>query len=413
MLDLHDSPAAPEAPAAPGHGPEPLSGRVGRVAAMAGRHAEAVDRDARFPAEAVAALRAEALFGLLVPRSLGGEEAALGTVVDICYRLGRACSSTAMIYAMHQVKVACVVRHGAGNPWQDGLLRRLAADQLLFASSTTEGQGGGNVRSSAAPILREGDRVTLDRAATVMSYGAQADAIVTTARRSPEAAASDQVLAVFLKGDYALGPSGGWNTLGMRGTCSGGFALKAEGCADQVLAAPYETIHARTMTPVSHLVWSAVWTGIAAAAVERAQAFMRKAARRNGGQMPPGVAHYAKAASTLAVLRSLVGASVARYDRALADPAVLGGLEFQTAITLLKVETSEMAVATVLAALRACGLSGYRTDGEASVGRHLRDVLSAPLMVNNDRILTSLAATALMTPVPSSLGLAPADGDLS
>jgi acyl-CoA dehydrogenase len=36
---------------------------------------------------------------------------------------------------MHQTKVACLIRHGRGEPWQDGLLRRIAGEQLLMASS--------------------------------------------------------------------------------------------------------------------------------------------------------------------------------------------------------------------------------------------------------------------------------------
>jgi acyl-CoA dehydrogenase len=67
------------------------------------------------------------------------------------------------------------------------------------------------------------------------------------------------------------------------------------------------------------------------------------------------------------------------------------------------VEASELAVTTVLAAMRACGLSGYRNDGDVSVGRHLRDVLSAPLMINNDRILSSIATASLMSGVPATL----------
>ena len=41
--------------------------------------------------------------------------------------------------------------------------------------------------------------------------------------------------------------------------------------------------------------------------------------------------------------------------------------------------------------------------GDFTVGRHLRDVLSAPLMINNDRILTNIATASLMSAVPSSL----------
>ena len=58
-------------------------------------------------------------------------------------------------------------------------------------------------------------------------------------------------------------------------------------------------------------------------------------------------------------------------------------------MNLLKVNASELAVATVMSAMQACGLSGYRNDGEFSVGRHLRDILSSPIMINNDRILAN------------------------
>ena len=70
----------------------------------------------------------------------------------MCYTLGRACSSAAMIFAMHQTKVACLVRHGTGSTYHETLMRRVASEQLLLASSTTEGQNGGNIRSSAAAV---------------------------------------------------------------------------------------------------------------------------------------------------------------------------------------------------------------------------------------------------------------------
>ncbi len=166
---------------------------------------------------------------------------------------------------------------------------------------------------------------------------------------------------------------------------------------------PYDKIHAQTMTPVAHLCWSSVWSGIAASAVERAQTFTRKAARGAGGQLPPGAAHYTKATSSLRTLCGLVNAALRRYEAALQDERALGSIDFQTAINLTKVDASELAVATVMSALRACGLSGYRNDGDASVGRQLRDVLSSPLMINNDRILSSLSTASLMSVVPASL----------
>ncbi len=381
--------------------PQDLIARAEQVARVAAEHAEDVDARGRFPREALAALKAERLLGAMVPARLGGEGASIAELAEVCHRLGQACASTAMIFAMHQIKAACLVNHYEGSAWHADFLRELAISQLLLASSTTEGQGGGDVRSSLAPIERDGATIRLERAATVMSYGVQADAVVTTARRAPDAAPSDQVLVVFRTRDYRLTETCAWETLGMRGTRSAGFAMAAEGHELQVLPQPYAEIHAQTMTPVAHLLWSSVWAGVAAGAVERARLFIRKAARF--GQTPPAAAHYTRAAGQLRQLRALITTTLTRYEAITGDAAALTAFDFQTEVTLLKVEASELALAAVMSAMRACGLSGYRNDGAASQGRALRDILSAPIMINNDRILANLGAAAVMAETPRGL----------
>jgi acyl-CoA dehydrogenase len=380
-----------------------LNTRAEAVAQIAATCAAAVDQEARFPAEAIAAAQAQRLLGAMVPAEHGGEGASIGDIVDVCYRLGRACASTAMIFAMHQTKVACVLRHGRSSVWHARILRRLCADQLLLASSTTEGQGGGDVRNSAAAVERSDARITLDRSATVISYGEHADGIVTTARRASDAATSDQVLVVFLKEDYSLERVVGWDALGMRGTCSAGFRLVAAGSSEQILPDNYEKIHAQTMMPFAHLAWSGAWAGIAAGAVERARAFVRKAAAKGDGKLPPGAAHLTRANASLRTLRSMIAAALQRFEAASSDEAALEAIDFQTAMNLHKVNASELAVATVMTAMQACGLSGYRNDTEFSIGRHLRDILSSPIMISNDRILANVAAASLLSSTPASL----------
>jgi acyl-CoA dehydrogenase len=377
--------------------------RAQAAAAVALAHAAAADDEARFPAEAFSAIRAQRLLGILVPVELGGEGAGISDVVDVCYVLGRACGSTAMIYAMHQIMVACLVRHAAGSAWHRELLRRLCAEQLLLASSTTEGQGGGDLRKSDCAVVQDGARFTLTKSATVVSYGGEADGIVTTARRSPDAPATDQVLVAVLRQDYGLDRLSGWDTLGMRGTSSAGFKLEANGRVEQILPETYQRIHAHTVMPVAHLTWSAVWTGIAASAVERARAFVRKAMRQNGGQLPPGAAHLTRASANLRVLQATVRSALHRYEAVLADGGEPEGLDFQTTLNLLKVNASELAIAIVTTTLQACGLAGYRNDGDFSVARQLRDVLSSSVMINNDRILGNVASAALLVEVPALL----------
>ena len=384
--------------------PTDLKTRAERVAQVAATHAASVDNGGRFPHESVAALKGERLLGIFVPKPLGGEGLGLGEVADVCFLLGQTCSSTGMIYAMHQVKVGCITRHRGDRGALERVLRSLCAEQLLLASSTTEGQRGGDIRSSEAPIEHhDGGRISLERRASVISYGAYADGVVTTARRAADAAPTDQVLLALLKSDYTLNRIQGWDALGMRGTCSEGYTLKAQADGGQILPEPYEVIHSRTMVPFAHLLWGSVWAGIAAGATQRAQAFVRNAMRHSNGQLPPGAPQFTKALTTLRTLRSMLATSLRRYEQCMDDPQALATLDFQTLITLTKVEASELAAATVMSAMRACGLSGYRNDGDYSIGRYLRDVLSSPIMINNDRILSNLASSALMSPIPRFL----------
>jgi acyl-CoA dehydrogenase len=380
-----------------------LTARARAAAEVAKANAAAVDAEARFPGEAFAELRKQRLLGIQVPQPLDGEGATIAEIADICYILGQACSSVGLIYAMHQIKMACIVRHFKNNPAHELILRRIADEQLLMASSTTEGQAGGNVRSSEAAVEHDGAQITLERKATVISYAVEADGIVTTARRAADAPGNDQVLLVLLKPDYTLERLQVWDTLGMRGTHSEGFTLRARAAAGQILPEPYERIHAQTMVPFAHLLWGSVWAGIAAAAAAKAQAFVRHVVRQQNGQMPPGAAHFTQAVSTLRTLRGVLAASLRSYEAIISDEKAIASLEFQAMITLTKVQVSELAVTTVMTSLRACGLSGYRNDTEFTIGRLLRDVLSAPIMISNDRILTNLATTSLMTPLPASI----------
>jgi len=105
----------------------------------------------------------------------------------------------------------------------------------------------------------------------------------------------------------------------------------------------------------------------------------------------------------LQTLRAMLASTLRNYQEAQSDERKLSSLEFQSQITLLKVQASELAVGIVLGALRAAGLAGYRNDSEFSIGRQLRDVLSAPLMIHNDRMLANATPATLMLPLPTSI----------
>ena len=353
--------------------------------------ADEIDRDGRPPVEAVLALREAGLLGAAVPRLLGGQGAGMQQMAAACYELGRGCSSTAMVFAMHQIQVASLVRHAAESPWHLGFLRRVGEEGLLLASGTTEGVTGGDVRRSGCAIGPMDGAVRLEKHGCVISYAGVADAVLITARRDAAAAGHDQVLLVAERGQLSLEQTQTWDTLGMRGTDSRGYSLIAQCDPAQVVPAPYGVISAETMLPVSHIVWASLWLGIATDACARARAAVR--ARRVPGTTPPGAARLAEAVARLQCLRAMLKDAVHRYEYA--EAMGLGSISFGVAMNGLKISASTMAVEVAGLALQSVGIAGYRNGGPFSLGRHLRDLHSAMLMIGNDRIAANNAA--LMT----------------
>src|SRR5262245_364560 len=84
-----------------------------------------VDSRARFPHEAFSALKELELLSAYVPSELGGMGLTVADVARICEVLGRYCGSTALIFAMHQIQVACIVHHGRHSPYFTRYLKEL------------------------------------------------------------------------------------------------------------------------------------------------------------------------------------------------------------------------------------------------------------------------------------------------
>ncbi|MBC3934128.1 acyl-CoA dehydrogenase family protein [Undibacterium rugosum] len=367
---------------------------------FAAPHADAADRDARFPQEAIDALKQEKLLSAYIPVELGGAGASLSELVEICEILGRQCAATAMIFAMHQIQVITLVEHAIDHPWYRQYLQDLVKHQYLIASVTSEVGVGGEMRRSRCAVELNGDYFRLVKDATTISYGAQADDLLVTARRHADAANSDQSLILVRKVDYKLEQKGNWDTMGMRGTCSPPFLMTASGHRDQIMEVPFGDMSARTVVPVSHLLWGGCWLGCATAAVNKARSFVRGQARSNPGTVPPTALRLAELVSMLQSLRTSVQACLSEYEQlsAASDAATgpLSSIAYSLKMNNLKVDATQALPQIVIKALSICGILAYKNDSKFSMSRHLRDSLSAALMVGNDRILATNANLLLV-----------------
>jgi len=97
---------------------------LGTLCEALAANAARLDRTGDFAVESLALLRERALMGLLVPARFGGQGASHFELIDITQQLGKACLSSAIIFAMHCQQVAVLVHH-APDDLREIHLRRL------------------------------------------------------------------------------------------------------------------------------------------------------------------------------------------------------------------------------------------------------------------------------------------------
>jgi acyl-CoA dehydrogenase len=186
----------------------------------------------------------------------------------------------------------------------------------------------------------------------------------------------------------------------MRGTCSPPFLLRASGGVEQIMETPFGDIASQTMVPFSHILWANCWLGIATAAVVKTRAFVRSQARAKPGVTPPSAMRLAEVASMLQSFRANVHDLASECEALMSGPDagvdVLSTIAFALRMNNLKLAGSQAVADIAQRCLMICGIMGYKNDSKYSIGQHLRDGLSAALMVSNDRICATNGSMLLV-----------------
>ncbi|MFK0250084.1 acyl-CoA dehydrogenase family protein [Amycolatopsis azurea] len=370
---------------------------VEQVRIAAEREADAADREARFPAAALEAMRATGLLGMMVPKEHGGLGGSIGDLVEATVALGRTDMSVAMIFAMHGQQVAALAGYAEGD-LRERALTGIAEGRCYVASVTTEIKGGGLLDSDSRTRLDDGV-LRLDRSAPIVTGGAHADAFLVT-MRSPGSTSPNEVDLVWVERDQvSVAPLGGWQPLGMRATESGPMRLTGEVPASQVVGGhgAFPGIAAAVFAPLAHLGWAAAWLGTAVGAYSRLLRHLRSAAGRK--RFDPGsdlaLVRLASVRSRLDVTNAVLR-HTARAVESTEDPTELST---QLLVNTLKTHAARECFAAVDEMIEIVGLKhGYFADSELRLERSFRDLRSASLNYSDDRLRKTNGALALRDP---------------
>lgn len=372
----------------------------------AAQHADRVDRLAVFPEETINALRAQ---HLLVPAEVLRSGESLHVSLDRIAALSGVCGSSGLIWAMHLALLHTLAAHARNDPSARAALQAARDEQLLIAGATSERSQGGNIRASSCAIQPHADHIRIDKDVPVASYLQQADIVAITARRSPAAAASDQVLLLARKEQLTLTNTSPWQALGMRGTSSGAVTLHCRADTDDQLAIPFADLCDSGLVPLSHVLWAACWYGIAAGATRIARDHVRRhTAGKTSVEPTIGAAdivaarrgRLARIHRQLTLLHSLI---MTECDRYLTVQQASSDHHSSLRSNELKLTASELAIDIVLSCLTTVGYAAYLEPelSPQSLSRHTRDILSAAVMVSADRLESTNAWLALRSTHPT------------
>lgn len=200
-------------------------------------HAEAVDRDGRFPVEGIAALAQAGLLGLCVPTSHGGLGEGPRTFATLTEGIGRVCASTAMVFVMHTAATQVLVT-SATLADRDAVLRQIATGKHLTTLALSE---VGSRSQFWAPVSRMeehgGQLQTSARKSFVTSAGS-ADSYVSSAQMPGAESPLQSTLYLARKGAPGSKVTGRFDGLGLRGNDSAPVAFEGMPVAKGDLLTP-------------------------------------------------------------------------------------------------------------------------------------------------------------------------------
>jgi len=356
------------------------------------RHAPDVDREARWPAESVAALAEARLLGLTIPVALGGGGQGPRTFATVVCRLAEGCASTAMIYLMH-VCGTQVIAGANGFARRDQVLKDIASGRHISTLAFSEKGSRSHFWApvSQAKVDGSAQRISADKS-WVTSAG-HADSYVVSTRSANGTEPTASTLYFVSKDAAGMTVSGRWTGLGLRGNASAPMKL------DKVLVPATDRLSGdgdgfgvmvNTVLPWFQLGSAGVAVGIARAAVSGVRDHLNEAKLEHLGQP---LASLPNLRAELARMQISADAQGAFLDH------VAGRMENPQSDTMLAVLESKAAAAEAALdvtdlAMRACG--GTAFSGKLSVERNFRDARAGSVMAPTTDVLYDFIGKAVL-----------------
>ena len=337
--------------------------------------ADEIDREARWPREAMQALRQSRLTGLQVPTHLGGHGQGLLGLATLVETLARGCPATAMCFGMHCVGTA-VIAARATAVHEERYLAPIAAGEHLTTLSLSESGTGANFFLSDTELRRDGDFFHVRGQKQFVTNGSHADSYVVSTRASVPSDRGDFSCLLIDRDLPGIQWGEPWRGFGMRGNDSRAMTLDVRVPAANLLGNEGDEVWYvfEVIAPYFLVAMAAVYVGLAHSALSAATHHLMERRHSHSGET---LAHQ----PTLQHRIGELWIAVERSRQLLLHAARQGDLGSAAALPCIlacKVEAAETAVTVANEAMTLAGGMGFRENG--LFARLLRDARAGHVM---------------------------------
>ena len=348
-----------------------------------------VDREHRFPEEAIRAATEAGLMGVLIPREYGG--AGLDALAfAICIEeLAQACASTAVIVDVHtSVGTEPILLFGSENQ-KRRWLPQLATGEVLGAFALTEPSSGSDAAALKMTARRNGNGYVLNGTKVFITNIGRAGLYVVFARTGPDERAAG--VTAFLVPAEAEGVRVGqvFDKMGLNGSPTGELVLEDVLVSDDNRLGREGqgfTVAMRALDS-GRIGISGQALGIAQAAVDEARELMRRRSHEQGERGHEQGDDFALADMATRVESARLLAYRAAWLCSRSKP-------FTREASMSKLHCTDTAMQVTLDALQIAGEEGA-LEG-SSFGRHVRDAKALQIYEGSNQVQRVVIARELL-----------------
>ena len=353
-----------------------------------------VDADARFPAEALAALTGASLHAVHIPEAYGGEGADALAAAIVIEEVARACASSSLIPAVNKLGTVPLLLAGS-EELKRKYLSPVARGEAMFSYALSEAGAGSDAASMKTRAVRDGDSWVLNGTKMWITNAGVSQYYTVMAVTDPDRGARGISAFVVEKSDPGVSFGALEKKLGIKGSPTRTVILSdARIPADRIIGS-VGTGFKTALATLDHtrITIAAQALGIAQGALDYAVGYVKE--RRQFGQ---AVADFqgvqfmlADMAMRLEAARQLTYHAAALSEQAMAG-AKVPDLTFVS--SACKTMASDTAMSVTTDAVQLLGGYGYVSD--YPVERMMRDAKITQIYEGTNQVQRMVMARQLL-----------------